>query len=391
MKAKLHPQTLAIRGFKEQTSYNEHNQALFLTSSFTYPDSSTAEALFLGQQQGYTYGRTNNPTVHAFTQRLVLLEGAEAGQATATGMAAIQATLLAFLKAGDHIVVSQSVFGTTVGLINLLKDLGIEITYVILKDLNAWEDAIRPNTKLFFLETPSNPLWEVVALKELSVIAHRKGILVAVDNTVCTPVLQQPLQLGADFSIHSATKLIDGQGRVFGGVVLGSQKLIEKVRLRVRITGQVLSPFNAWILLSGLETLFVRVEKQCKTAMVLAEWLAQHPKVDSVFYPGLASHPQYELIKKQQAAGGTLLSFCVRGGKAEAWKLIDRLRVFSTTGNLGDVRSIITHPFTTTHARVASETKLASGITENLIRLSAGLEYVEDLKQDLEDAMSMLE
>ncbi|MCV2502768.1 MAG: O-succinylhomoserine sulfhydrylase [Neisseriaceae bacterium] len=390
MVKKLHPETLAIRGFKEQTSYNEHNQALFLTSSFTYPDSATAESLFLGEKEGYTYSRTANPTVTTFAKRVALLEGAEAAQATATGMAAIQATFLSFLKAGDHLVVSRSIFGTTVGLVNSLTNFGIEVTYVPLIDLNAWQEAIQPNTKMFFFETPSNPLGEVVDIAALSKIAHEKDILVAVDNSFCSPILQQPIQLDADLSIQSATKLIDGQGRVFGGVVSGSQVLINDVFAHVKTAGQVLSPFNAWVLISGLETIFVRVERQCQSALALAEWLEKHPKVEKVFYPGLKSHPQYDLIQKQQKAGGIVLSFRVKGGKEEAWKLVNNVKLFSTTGNLGDVRSIITHPFTTTHCKVDPKVKIESGITENLIRVSVGLEHIDDLKQDLEETLNLI-
>lgn len=390
MSEKFHPETIAIRGFKEQTSYNEHNQALFLTSSFTYPDSATAEQLFLGKKEGYTYSRTANPTVATFAKRVALLEGAEAGQATATGMAAIQATLFSFLKAGDHLVVSSSIFGTTVGLIESIKQFGIEVTFVSQTDLAEWEAAIKNNTKLFFFETPSNPLGEIVDIEKLSAIAHQHDIIVAVDNSFCSPVLQNPIKFGADLSIHSATKLIDGQGRVFGGVVVGSQQLVNEVFAHVKTAGQVLSPFNAWVLISGLETMFVRVERQCQSAQVLAEWLEKHPKVEKVFYPGLPSHPQYDLIKKQQKAGGIVLSFRIKGGRQEAWKLIDNVKVFSTTGNLGDVRSIITHPFTTTHAKVPSETKISSGITENLIRISVGLEHIDDLIQDLDNTFKLV-
>ncbi|QRN41785.1 MAG: O-succinylhomoserine sulfhydrylase [Neisseriaceae bacterium] len=390
MVRKLHPETLVLRGFKEQTSYNEHNQALFLTSSFIYPDSEIAESLFLGQKQGYTYSRTSNPTVSTFAKRVALLEGAEAAQATATGMAAIQATFLSFLKAGDHLVVSRSIFGTTVALVNSLVKFDIEVTYVSLSNLNSWQDAIQPNTRMFFLETPSNPLGEVVDIAKLSNIAHEKDILVVVDNSFCSPILQQPIQLGADLSIQSATKLIDGQGRVFGGVVSGSQTLINDVFMHVKTSGQVLSPFNAWVLISGLETIFVRIERQCQSALALAQWLENHPKVEKVFYPGLKSHPQYELIQKQQKAGGIVLSFRIAGGKEQAWKLVDNVKIFSKTGNLGDVKSIITHPFTTTHCRVDPKVKIESGITENLIRLSIGLEHIDDLKQDLDETLKLI-
>lgn len=390
IKKTLHPETLAIRGFKEQTEYNEHNQALFLTSSFTYPNSASAEALFLGKKAGYTYTRTANPTVSTFAKRVALLEGAEAAQATATGMAAIQVTFLSFLKSGDHLIASKSLFGTTVGLIDSFKDLGIEVSYVSQTSLQEWQDAIKSNTKLFFLETPSNPLTEIANLKALAEIAHKAGALLAVDNTFCSPVLQKPLAWGADLSIESATKLIDGQGRVFGGTVAGNKDLVEKVSAQVKTTGQALSPFNAWILLSGLETLHVRVRQQSANAQALAEWLQKQNAVERVFYPGLKDHPQYQLAQKQQESGGIVLSFTVKGAQQQAWKLVDKLTLFSTTGNLGDVRSIITHPFTTTHVRLSPIAKIAAGITDNLLRISVGLENIDDLEDDLAQGLSVI-
>lgn len=384
---KYHPETLAIHGFKEESAYLEQNQALFLTSSFKFPDAQTAKQLFLGNKEGYTYSRAANPTVNTFVQRLALLEEAAAGQATATGMAAIQATFLSFLKAGDHLVVSQELFGTTISLIDLVKELGIAVTEVKLKDLTAWQEAIQPNTKLFFVETPSNPLGEVVDIAQLAAIAHRQDILLAVDNTFCTPVLQRPLLLGADLVIHSATKWIDGQGRVSGGAILGNHTLVNKIWMHVKTAGQTLSSFNAWILLSGVETLYARVEKQSHSAKQLAQWLEHHPKIEKVFYTGLASHPQKRIIDRQQKAGGAVLSFRVKEGRKEAWQIIDNIRLFCKTGNLGDVRSIITHPFTTTHARVSAERKNQVGITENLIRISVGLEHIEDLQEALDEVL----
>lgn len=389
-KKSLRPETLAIRGFKEQTEYNEHNQALFLTSSFTYSDSASAEALFLGKTAGYTYTRTANPTVSTFAKRMALLEEAEAAQATATGMAAIQVALLSFLKSGDHLIASKSLFGTTVALIDSFKDLGVEISYVSQTDEQEWQKAVKSNTKLFFLETPSNPLTEVADLQALSEIAHKAGALLVVDNTFCSPVLQKPLVWGADLSIESATKLIDGQGRVSGGTVAGKKELVEKVSVQVKTAGQALSPFNAWILLSGIETLHVRVRQQSANTQALAEWLQEQKAVEHVFYPGLKDHPQYHLAQKQQESGGIVLSFTIKGGRQQAWKLVDSLKLFSTTGNLGDVRSIITHPFTTTHVRLAPETKIAAGITDNLLRISVGLENIEDLKDDLAQGFDLI-
>lgn len=380
----LQPETLAIRAGLEISDYREHSQGLYLTSSFTYDTAAEAAAMFIGQAEGYIYSRFTNPTVSAFQQRLAALEGAERAIATASGMAAIQAVILTFLKAGDHVVSSQSLFGSTINLFNnVLAKFGVEVSYVDGADLDAWQSAVKPNTKLFFLETPSNPLTEIADISAVADIAHAAGALLLVDNCFCTPALQQPLKLGADLVVHSATKSIDGHGRVLGGAVVGSDKLVEPVYLHVRTAGPSLSAFNAWVLLSGLETLFVRMEKQCQNALELAAWLEQHPSIERVYYPGLPSHPQYELAQSQQKAGGTIVSFVVKGGKEAAWRLVDGVEIISRTSNLGDVKSTITHPASTTHARITPEARLKAGIVDGLIRVAVGLEHVEDIKADL--------
>ena len=384
----LHPETLAIRGGKSQTEYGEHNQALFLTSSFMFDSAETGANLFAGTAEGYTYSRNANPTINAFEQRVAHLEQAERGLATATGMAALQATFLTFLQAGDHLVSSSSLFGTTMGLIsNQLPRCGIEVTLVSQTDLAQWQAAIKDNTKMLFLETPSNPLNEAGDISALAKMAHEAGALLVVDNSVCSPALQRPLSLGADLSVQSATKAIDGHGRVMGGIVCGSDTLIDQVFQHARTAGQSMSPFNAWVLLSGLETLFVRMEKQCANALKVAQWLQQNPKVQQVYYGGLVEHPQANLVAQQQSAGGIVVAFEVEGDQADAWKVLDAVQLFSKTANLGDVRSTITHPWTTTHGRMAAEVKRAAGIQPCLLRLSIGLENIDDLIADLKQAL----
>ncbi|HFC8542740.1 TPA: O-succinylhomoserine sulfhydrylase [Neisseria weaveri] len=391
MTRKLHPETLAIRGSKSQTEYNEHNQALFLSSSFMFDDAAHGAALFAKEVEGYTYSRTANPTVAAFEKRIACLEAGEAGVATSTGMSAIQAALLTFLKAGDHLVASRSLFGTTAGFLSgVVAKFGIEITLVGQTDLEQWRAAVRPNTKVFFLETPSNPLNEVADLAALAEIAHEAGALLVVDNSFCSPALQQPLRFGADLSVQSATKAIDGQGRVLGGIVVGAQALVKEIAMYTNSAGLALSPFNAWVLLSGAETLMVRMEKQGSNALKVARWLQSHAKVLNVYYAGLPDHPQAALVAQQQANGGIVVAFEVAGGKDAAWKVIDSVALFSKTANLGDVRSTITHPWTTTHGRMAAEAKEAVGIREGLLRLSVGLENVDDLIDDLEQALALL-
>ena len=326
-----------------------------------------------------------------FEERLAALEGAEDCVATASGMSAIMATVLAHLKQGDHIVASNSLFGATVQLFNnILSRTGITTTFVSHTDPAAWESAIRPETRLFFLETPSNPLTEIADISKLVAIAHAKGILVAVDNCFCTPILQKPLELGADLVIHSATKYIDGQGRVLGGAVCGPKKLTEEVFKYLRTAGPTLSAFNAWVLLKGLETLKLRVEAQAANAARLANWLEAHPRVARVFYPGLPSHPQHELAKAQQKNGGGIVSFEVKGGREQAWTVVDHCQLLSITANLGDVKTTITHPASTTHGRISPEARAAAGINEGLLRIAVGLEAVEDLQADLERGLSLI-
>lgn len=388
MNRPLHPQTLAVRRGKSQTEYNEHHQALFLSSSFMFDSAADGAALFAKTKPGYTYSRTANPTIAAFQERIAALEHGQAAIATATGMAAIQAALLTFLSAGDHLISSQSLFGTTAGLLSgHIARFGIEITFVPQTDLQAWRDAVRPNTKMLFLETPSNPLGEVADIAALAELAHAHGALLAVDNCFCSPAIQQPLTLGADLSVQSATKAIDGQGRVLGGVVCGNSDLVQQIALYVNSAGISLSPFNAWQLLGGAETLALRVEKQSAQALQLAQWLQAQPQVNKVYYTGLPDHPQAALIAKQQTSGGMVLAFELQGGQEAAWRLIDRVSLFSKTANFGDVRSTITHPWTTTHGRMSAEDKLAAGISEGLVRISTGLEHVDDLIADLQQAL----
>ena len=388
MSKTLHPQTLAIRGGKEQTQYREHNQALFLTSSFMFESAQQGAALFAKEIKGFTYTRTANPTIAAFEQRISALEGAERSVATSTGMSAIQASFFTFLKAGDHVVSSRSLFGTTAGFINnIVTKFGIEVSYVSQTDLSEWRAAVKENTKLLFLETPSNPLNEVADLEALSEIAHAAGALLVVDNSFLSPVGQQPLKHGADISVQSATKAIDGHGRVMGGVLSGSEELMTQVAMYCNSCGLAMSPFNAWVLLSGVETLSVRMEKQFAGALKIARWLSEQPQVKAVYYSGLPDHPQAALAAKQQLGGGIVVGFEV-DGKDAAWSLLDKVELFSKTANLGDVRSTITHPWTTTHGRMSPEDKQAAGIRPGLLRLALGLEYPDDLIADLQQAMA---
>ena len=388
MSKTLHPQTLAIRGGKEQTQYREHNQALFLTSSFMFESAQQGAALFAKEIKGFTYTRTANPTIAAFEQRISALEGAERSVATSTGMSAIQASFFTFLKAGDHVVSSRSLFGTTAGFINnIVTKFGIEVSYVSQTDLSEWRAAVKENTKLLFLETPSNPLNEVADLEALSEIAHAVGALLVVDNSFLSPVGQQPLKHGADISVQSATKAIDGHGRVMGGVLSGSEELMTQVAMYCNSCGLAMSPFNAWVLLSGVETLSVRMEKQFAGALKIARWLSEQPQVKAVYYSGLPDHPQAALAAKQQLGGGIVVGFEVEG-KDAAWSLLDKVELFSKTANLGDVRSTITHPWTTTHGRMSPEDKQAAGIRPGLLRLAIGLEFPDDLIADLQQAMA---
>ena len=379
-------ETIAVRAGQVRTAEGEHSEPIFPTSSYVFPSAAEAAARFKGESQGNIYSRFTNPTVRTFEQRLAALEGGECCVATSTGMSAILSTCISLLKAGDHIVSSRSIFGTTVILFNkFLQPFGVDTTFVALTDLDAWKKAIRPETKILFLETPSNPLTEVADLKALADLAHENDCLLVVDNCLCTPVLQQPLKLGADIVIHSATKYIDGQGRAMGGAVVGNKEVVgETVFGFLRTAGPSLSPFNAWIFLKGLETLPLRMKAHSANALEIAQFLEQHKNVNQVHYSGLESHPQYELARQQQFAGSGVLSFEVKGGKTAAWKLIDSTRLLSITANLGDAKSTITHPATTTHGRLSDEERQQSGISDGLIRISVGLESIEDIKADIE-------
>jgi O-succinylhomoserine sulfhydrylase len=377
--------TKGVRAGQVRTEFNEHAEALFLTSSFLFDNAAQAAARFANNEEGMVYSRYTNPTVSMFQDRLAAMEGAESCVATASGMAAILATAMVHLKAGDHVVCSNAVFGATIQLFNnILGRFGIETSYVSPTKVEEWEKAVRKNTRLFFLETPSNPLTEISDIEKLAKAAKRAGALLAVDNVFCTPALQRPLELGADIVVHSATKYLDGQGRVMGGAICGSTALVGEVLVPfLRTAGPALAPFNAWVLLKGLETLELRILAESASALELARWLQGHPAVSRVHYPGLPSHPQYELAKRQQRAAGAVLSFEVKGGKAAAWRLIDATQLISHTANLGDVKTTIIHPATTTHGRISPQARAAAGITDGLIRLAVGLEAVEDLKQDL--------
>ncbi len=381
--------TQAVRAGQDRTHEQEHSEPIFPTSSFIYASAAEAAARFSGEQPGNIYSRFTNPTVRTFEQRLSVLEGAECCVATSSGMSAILSTCLGLLKAGDHIVSSRSIFGTvTVLFTGLLAKLGIETTFVELSNLQSWEQAVTENTQLFFLETPSNPLTELVDIKALADIAHKHGCLLAVDNCLSTPALQQPLKLGADIVIHSATKYIDGQGRCMGGAVLGTKEVVgTDVYGFLRSAGPTMSAFNAWVFLKGLETLELRMKAHCAGALELAQWLEQQPQVKRVYYPGLESHPQHALAKSQQSDFGGLLSFELIGGKDAGWKLIDATQICSITANLGDTKTTITHPATTTHGRLTPEQREEAGIDDGLIRIAVGLEDIEDIKNDLARGM----
>ncbi|TAK90889.1 MAG: O-succinylhomoserine sulfhydrylase [Burkholderiaceae bacterium] len=378
--------TLAVRAGTERSQFNEHSEALFLTSSFVFDSAAQAAARFSGAEPGNVYSRFTNPTVTMFEQRLAALEGGEDCLATSSGMAAILTTCMAALSAGDHIVSSQSIFGSTVNLFNtILSRFGVTTSYVALSDPAQWEAAIRPNTKLFYVETPSNPLMELADIAALAALAKQRGIVLVIDNCFCTPALQRPFEFGADVVIHSATKYLDGQGRVLGGAVVGTQKFIRETILPfLRTAGPTLSAFNAWVLLKGLETLSLRMERQSASALTLARWLEQQPQVRRVYYPGLESHPQHALALRQQKSGGAIVSFDIEGGRDAAWRLIDQTKLCSITANLGDTKTTITHPASTTHARITPEARAAAGISEDLIRVAVGLEAVADLQQDLQ-------
>ena len=380
--------TLAVRAGTTRSQFHEHSEALFLTSSFVFDSAAQAAARFKGEEAGPIYARFTNPTVSMFETRLAALEGAERCVAFASGMAAILATVMGLMKAGEHVVASRSLFGATVQLFsNILGRFGVETTFVSATDPQEWQRALRPNTRLFFVESPSNPLTEVSDIAALAAIAKAHGAWLAVDNCFCSPALQRPLQLGADLVIHSATKYLDGQGRVLGGAVLGSKELLEGVFGFLRTAGPTLSAFNAWVLLKGMETLALRMERHSQSALALASWLEAQPWVERVLYPGLPSHPQHALAMRQQKSGGGIVSFEVKGGRAAAWRIVDGTRMLSITANLGDAKTTITHPASTTHSRMTPEQRAAAGIGDGLIRIAVGLEHPEDLKADLAQAL----
>lgn len=382
--------TLAVRTGHQRTGENEHSEPIFTTSSFVFDNASQAAARFSGDDPGNIYSRFTNPTVRTFERRLAALEGAESCVATASGMAAIMAICIALLESGDHLISSRSVFGTTTVLFDrYLPRLGIETSLIDMTDINAWKAAIRPNTRMLFVETPSNPLTEVADISELANLAHEQGCLLVVDNCFCTPALQRPLQLGADLIVHSATKYLDGQGRIVGGAVVGDQQRVgEEVYAAIRTTGPTMSPFNAWVATKGLETLSLRMKAHSENAIELARYLSDHTAIEKIYHLGLPSHPQYDLAKKQQSGFGGIVSFVVRGGREKAWRVIDNTSMVSITANLGDVKTTITHPATTTHGRVSNEIKAQTGISEGLIRIGVGLESIDDIIADLEQGLS---
>lgn len=386
----LHPDTLAVRAGTQRSEFGEHSEALFLTSSFVYQNAAQAAARFSGAEEGLIYSRFTNPTVSMLQDRLAALEGGEACIVTASGMSAIMGSCLSLLETGDHIVAATALFGATTTLFNgLFAKLGIQTSFVPLTDPSAFAQAINSKTRLIYIESPANPLTEIADIEAIATVARAAGVTFIVDNCFASPSLQQPLKFGADIVVHSGTKYIDGQGRVLAGAVIGSAKYINDAMFNyLRTAGPTLSAFNAWLLLKSLETLSVRMDRHSSNALKIAQWLESQPQVKRVFYPGLASHPQFALAQKQQAAGGGMIAVELRGDspesmRAAAWRMIDGCRVWSITGNLGDTRSTITHPATTTHARVGEAARALAGVTEGMVRLSVGLEYADDLIADL--------
>lgn len=372
-----------LSGFEQ-----EHNDAIYATSSFVYASAQEAAARFGGELDGNVYSRFTNPTVATFEKRMAALEGAERGVAASSGMAALTSIFLGHLQQGDHIVSSRSIFGSIIGLLdNVLAKFGISTTYVEPTDLNAWQQAIQPNTRMLFAESPSNPLAEIADIGSLSSLANKHSALLVIDNCFCSPALQNPLALGADIVMHSATKYIDGQGRCVGGIALGSEELMEPVFAFLRTAGTTMSPFNAWIFINGLETLQLRMQAHCAAALKVAQWLQAQPKIEQVFYAGLPSHPQHELAKRQQHGFGGVLSFTVKGDREAAWRLVNHTQLMSITGNFGDAKPTITHPATTTHGKMTPEARAQVGISDNLLRVSVGLEAVEDILADLEKGL----
>jgi O-succinylhomoserine sulfhydrylase len=381
-------ETLAIRAGQVRTHEQEHSDPIFATSSYVFKSAAEAAERFSGRQPGNIYSRFTNPTVRVFEQRLAALEGGERCIAVASGMAAIASVGFGLLKAGDHVVCSRAVFGNTVMLFqNYFAKFGVETSFVDLTGYDAWRDAIRDTTRFLFVETPSNPLTEVVDIARLAEIAHQRGTLLVVDNCFCTPALQRPLALGADIVVHSATKYLDGQGRCIGGAVVGNQELLDRdIYPYLRTGGPTMSPFNAWVFLKGLETLSLRMRAHSENALALAQWLEQQSWVEQVYYPGLPSHPQYELVERQQKSGGGIVSFRVEGGQEQAWRIIDATQMLSITGNLGDAKTTITHPATTTHGRLSDQDREKAGIGAGLVRVAVGLEHISDIRRDLSRA-----
>jgi O-succinylhomoserine sulfhydrylase len=381
----LHLDTLAVRAGIERSQFNEHSEALYLTSSFVFASAAQAAARFSGAEPGNVYSRFSNPTVTAFQTRLAALECAEACVATSSGMSAILATVMGLMKGGEHIVASRSIFGATVQLFStILPKFGITTTFVDGTDVLAWEGALTPATRMLFLETPSNPLTEIADIAAIAGVAKRAGALLVVDNCFCSPALQRPLEFGADLVVHSATKYLDGQGRVVGGAVAGRAELVmEGIFQFQRTAGPSLSPFNAWILLKGLETLDIRMRAQSERALLLAQWMETRAEIARVHYPGLATHPQHALAMRQQSSGGAIVSFEVKGGREAAWRVVDATRLVSITANLGDTKTTITHPASTTHGRITPEARAAAGIGEGLLRVAVGLEHPDDVIADL--------
>jgi len=379
------PETLAVRAGIERSQFGEHSEALYLTSSFVFKSAAQAAARFANQEPGNIYSRFTNPTVTVFEERLAALEGAECCVATSSGMAAILSCVMGLLKTGDHIVCSAGVFGATVQLLGgIMKRFGVDTTFVSGTGVAGWQAAVRPATRMLYVETPSNPLTEVYDISALSAIARAAGALLVVDNCFCTPVLQRPLDIGADVVIHSATKYLDGQGRTLGGAVLGRKSVIyDGVFGFLRTAGPTLSPFNAWVILKGLETLRIRLEAQQAGAVELARWLERQAAVERVYFPGLPSHPQHELARRQQKGPGAIVSFDVKGGREAAWRVVDATRLLSITANLGDTKTTITHPASTTHGRISEQARAAAGIGDGLLRVAVGLENIEDIKADL--------
>ena len=387
----LHLDTLAVRAGISRTAEGEHAEPIFLTSSYVFDSAEQAAARFSGEESGNVYSRYTNPTVRGFEQRLAALEGGEAAVATASGMAAILSTCMALLKSGDHVVCSRDVFGTTINLFSkYLAKFGVTVTFAPLQDIDAWRGAVQANTAMLFTETPSNPLCEVADLAAMSQLAREHGCLLVVDNCFCTPALQTPLALGADIVVHSATKYLDGQGRCVGGAVVGSAEHMNEVLTFLRTCGPTMSAFNAWVFLKGLETLRLRMEAHSQSALEMARWLVAQPAVEQVYYAGLEDHPGHALACSQQSAFGGVLSFQVKGGRDAAWHCIDATQIMSLTANLGDAKTTIVHPATTTHGRLSDSERAAAGITENLIRVAVGLEHIDDLKADLQRGFETL-